>query len=203
MGKTKLLKHLEMFNLISSAKLNPNEYYLLCCIRESTTPVHINLNLNLRTLKVKGFVDEHNQLSVEGMILIDSIERLFTVQKKKTSVQVLGADYKEKIKTYRETFPNKKLPSGKTARSNASNCENAFRWFFLNNDYTWEIILEATSNYVWEFQQNNYKYMRTAQYFIRKQESDRTFSSDLADYCDSVVTGTDFNEDQSFKSKVV
>lgn len=203
MPNKKLLKQMEIFNKISSHELSPDEYYLLCCIKESTTPLYINLNLNMRTLKIKGFLNEDNEISSDGVLLIQSVERLFTVQKKKTSLQILGDDYKEKIKAYRELFPNKKLPSGKAARSNPSNCENAFRWFFLNNDYNWETILQATANYVWEFEQNNYKYMRTAQYFIRKQEADRTFSSDLADYCDAIITGTDLQDDAKFKSKVV
>ncbi len=203
MKKTKLLKQTEIFNIISSKGLSPNDYYMLCCMKESIAPQHINLALSLRMLESKGWVDENKKLTPEAMILIDCIERLFTVQKKKTSIQILGSDYKDQIKAYRETFPNKKLPSGKTARSNATNCENALRWFFINHEYTWETILKATNNYVWEFEQNNYKYMRTAQYFIRKQEPDRTFSSDLADYCEATLTGTDLESNDKFKSKVV
>tara|TARA_R110000751_G_scaffold274356_2_gene375257 strand:+ start:105 stop:716 length:612 start_codon:yes stop_codon:yes gene_type:complete len=203
MKKSTLLKQTEIFNIISTKGLSPNEYYMLCCLKESITPLHINITLTLRILKGKEWITQDNKLSPESMILIDCIERLFTVQKKKTSIQILGSDYKDQIKSYRETFPNKKLPSGKHARSSISNCENALRWFFINNDYDWKTIIKATANYVWEFEQNNYKFMRTAQYFIRKQEPDRTFSSDLADYCEAIVTGSEVNDNDKFKTRVL
>jgi hypothetical protein len=33
--------------------------------------------------------------------------------------------------------------------------------------------------------------MRTSQYFIRKQSTDKTFDSDLANYCEIALTKTD------------
>jgi hypothetical protein len=56
--------------------------------------------------------------------------------------------------------------------------------------------------YLDEYESRNWAYMRTSQYFIRKQNQDRTFDSDLANYCDMFINGLD-TEDQHFKEKVV
>ena len=56
--------------------------------------------------------------------------------------------------------------------------------------------------YLDEYESRNWSYMRTSQYFIRKQNQDRTFDSDLANYCDMFINGLD-TEDQHFKQKVV
>jgi hypothetical protein len=44
--------------------------------------------------------------------------------------------------------------------------------------------------------------MRTSQYFIRKQNSDRSFESDLATYCD-MLNENGFTEEDFFKEKIV
>ena len=44
--------------------------------------------------------------------------------------------------------------------------------------------------------------MRTSQYFIRKQNTDKSFESDLATYCD-MLNEVDSNEVDIFKDKIV
>lgn len=205
--KKALLKQMELFDIITTAKLTPNQYYLLCCMRDSVSPLQMNVHLELRYLKAHGWVEEVGEykfkLSPEAVALITKIERLFKVSKKKTSSQLIGKDYKEKIEEYISLFPNVKLPSGKAARSAFKNVENCFRWFFDNHDYSWETILTATEQYVNEYQAKNWKFMRTSQYFVRKQEPDRTFNSDLANYCAIVESGGDAEPTQTFSPKVV
>ena len=81
--------------------------------------------------------------------------------------------------------------------------ENGFRWFFDNYEYSWEIILSATRKYVYDFEMKNYEYMRTSQYFIRKQNTDKSWDSDLATYCDMILNGEDEYEENYFKDKIV
>ena len=73
----------------------------------------------------------------------------------------------------------------------------------MNHTYDWETVLMATKKYLDEYEANGYKYMRTSQYFIRKQEPDRSWSSELANYCDMYLNGTDSGNDYVFKEKVV
>lgn len=208
MSKPKaLLNQMEIFDVISQKGLSPNQYYLLCCMRDSIQPTHINLHLEIRQLKHDGWITEVGErkfrLAPEAISLIDRNERFFKIQKKKTSSQLMTRDYKEKLEQYREIFPNIKLPSGKAARCAVSNLENAFRWFFENHDYEWDTIMKATAVYVNEYEVKGWKFMRTSQYFVRKQEPDRTFASDLANYCAIVESGGDVDDKPSFSTKVV
>ena len=119
------------------------------------------------------------------------IDGYFRKTKKKTSISIMGNNFIENIQKYNEIFPNKKLSSGKYARVNPKSLENAFRWFFENYNYTWETILKATQRYVDEYSIQRYDYMRTSQYFVRKQNVDKSWDSDLATYCEFLNSSED------------
>lgn len=193
-----MLQQMEMFNEMTSAGLTPNQYYLLCCMRDSVTPLKMNMHLELRNLKQNEWIKEDNKLSPEAITLIDTIEKLFRIQKRKTSSQLMTREFKENIARYKEMFPNIKLPSGKAARAANGNLEKNFRWFFENYDFKWPIIFLATAKYINEHQDQNWKFMRTSQYFIRKDNL-----SDLADYCEMVVSGGDEEEKPSYTPQKV
>jgi len=88
-------------------------------------------------------------------------------------------------------------------RSSPKNLEANFRWFFENFSYSWETILKATELYVQKQSDENYKYTRTSMYFIRKQDSSKVASSDLADYCEIIESGETLENKIIFKEKVV
>lgn len=133
---------------------------------------------------------------------MEEINGYFKRTKKKTSQDLMGQDFVRNIEKYVEIFPNKKLSSGKYARVNAKNLEAPFRWFFETYDYDWEEIMKATEKYVDEFSIRRYEFMRTAQYFIRKQNIDKSFESDLATYCEIIRSGDD-EEQVYFSERVV
>jgi hypothetical protein len=184
MKNKNLLKQIEMFDTIIENGISPNQYYLLCCIRDSIKPNKINIHLELRNLQGGEWLDGNNKLTPKSITLIDSLEKLFNIKKKNTSTELMTKDYKEYIEAYNKTFPNRKLPSGKAARSATGNLEKAFRWFFENHKYEWPLIIEATMRYINDQEANNWKFCRTSQYFIRKDNL-----SDLADLCEAIKTG--------------
>jgi len=193
----------EIFNKLIEVNLTPNAYYILHCIKERIVPKSfVNKDLQLVKLKSDNWVTQDLQLTSKSVIFMSEIDSFFKKSKKKTSQDLMGKEFLEKIQEYVEIFPNKKLSSGKYARVNAKNLEGAFRWFFETYDYSWETILVATEKYVTEYSLKNYEFMRTAQYFIRKQEIDKTFVSDLATYCEFINTGTDEGQFY-FKENVV
>ena len=114
----------------------------------------------------------------------------------------MGADFIQNITDYNLLFPNKKLPSGSYARVNAKNLEPAFRWFFENYSYGWEVIFNATRKYVNEYSENGYDYMSNSQYFIRKQSLDKTFESKLANYCEMIVNNVE-DDTPRFKERYI
>lgn len=183
--------------------ITPNQFYLLFSMKEGISPLGINISQELRALTGKWTND--NKLTSKATDLITQIESYFRVQKKKTSVQVMGTDFSINIEKYNTLFPRKKLPSGKVGRSALSNVETNFRWFFDNHQFSWETILKATEMYIEEYEIKSpaYMFMRTSAYFIRKTELDKSIVSDLANYCDIVESGEDLNEGTRFTQKVV
>ncbi len=75
-------------------------------------------------------------------------------------------------------------------------------WFFENHSYDWELVFNATRLYLDQYERLGYKYMRTSQYFIRKQNADKTYDSELANYCDMILNGDTSADDNHFSEKV-
>lgn len=195
---------MEMFNLILKQGLTPNQFYVLYCLQESITPLYINMHAELRALHLGGFIaTEKLALQPKAITLLQQVGSYFRIQKKKTNSQLMGADSVENMEKYLLQFPKIKLPSGKPARADIRNIETCFKWFFENHSYSWETILEATSRYVHEYEAKGYKFMQTSQYFIRKQQSDKSWGSELANCCALVDSGQAEDEDKHFRENVV
>ena len=169
------------------------------------TTVPSKLDIEITDLVTEGFLTYNDgvyKLTAQAKSFIAHLDNYFIKAKKKTDVQLMGEDFSEKINIYRETFPNKRLPSGKPARVNVKMLSESFRWFFETYEYEWADVIKATKMYVNEYRDAEYMYMQTSQYFISKQDKHRVKSSTLADYCDMIRDGID-TEEQSFKEKVV
>ena len=194
----------EIFNKLIKQKLTPNSLYVLHCIKEkiSVSKSLVNPDLEIIRLGSQGWLDDKLQLTSKSIIFMEELNSYFRKSKKKTSKDLMGDNFDNKIKLYNSLFPAKKLGSGKYARTNVKNLETGFRWFFDTYDYDWHTILLATRKYVEEYKVKNYEYMRTSQYFIRKQNTDKSFESDLATYCD-MLNEVDSNEQDIFKEKIV
>ena len=193
----------EIFNKLIKEKLTPNSLYVLYCIKQRISISKIvSDSLEINKLKADSWLTEDLELSNKSLIFIEELNAYFRKSKKKTSSDLMGNDFDTYIKKYNEIFPSKKLGSGKYARTNTKNLEAGFRWFFNTYNYDWKTILQATQKYVEEYKMKNYEYMRTSQYFIRKQGSDKSFESDLATHCDMLNEGSS-NEEDIFRDKIV
>ena len=193
----------DIFTRLIQEGLTPNTYYVLHCIKEKIVPnKFVNKELECKRLQTDQWLTENLELTSKSLIFMEEINGYFKRTKKKTSQDLMGQDFVRNIEKYVEIFPNKKLSSGKYARVNAKNLEAPFRWFFENYDYDWEEIMKATERYVDEFSIRRYEFMRTAQYFIRKQNIDKSFESDLATYCEIIRSGDD-DEQVYFSERVV
>jgi len=193
----------EIFNRLITSELMPNTYYVLHCLKEKVIPnKFVNKELEISRLKAGNWLSEDLVLTAKSLIFIDEINSFFKKTKKKTVSQLMGDSYIDKINLYLEIFPNRKLNSGKPARVNPKNLEAGFKWFFETYDYDWETILRATENYVSEYEMKRFEYMRNSQYFIRKQNLDKSFESDLATYCELVKSGAD-EQPVYFKDNIV
>ena len=193
----------EVFLKIINAGLTPNAFYILYCVYTKVKPdKSVNAALEIARLKASNFLSEDLELSENSLKFIQEIEGYFKKSKKKTSKTLMGEEFLENIKTYNECFPATKIPSGVYARVNIKSLENAFRWFFQEFDYSWEVVIQATEKYVEEYAINRYNYMRNSQYFVRKQNTDKTWDSTLATCCD-MITQDDYEAPVFFKEKIV
>jgi hypothetical protein len=57
--------------------------------------------------------------------------------------------------------------------------------------------------YVDDYERANYKYMQTSQYFIRKQNPDKSWASELANWCAQAESGPSDNQEKYFSEKVI
>jgi hypothetical protein len=193
----------EIFNRLLQEKITPNGLYLLYCINNKIKcSTSINFSIESLRLRADNWLTEDLQLSDKSLKFIEEIDGFFKKSKKKTSKNLMGDDFLDNIKLYNELFPKGKLPSGVPARVNIKGLENAFRWFFENFSYSWETVLQATDKYVDEYSMNRYNYMRNSQYFVRKQNTDKTWDSTLATYCD-MIEADDYEEPNYFKEHIV
>lgn len=193
MAKTKIGIEV-IFNHIAEAKLTPNEFYMLYCLKDGISPPNINTHQELRSLVTGEFIKSDYSLEPKALSLISKIDSYFGVQVKKSNNGLMGQDFEANAEKYNEIFPRMKLPSNKPARSPLKEIVAAFREFFKEYDYTWEIIHQAAAYYIEEEEKKGFKYTRTSRYFIRKQDSDKSWISDLAGYCELVKNGEDHDE---------
>lgn len=196
----------EIYSKLIKNDLSPNQCYLLYCIKNNIVPANfISKELEFKRLQVSGWIKEDGVVHSKGIILLQELDSYFKNSKKKTSANIMGEDFHKRIDDYLEIFPKFKLPSGKYARSDKKNLENNFRWFFENHSYDWDTVINATKMYVDEYERQGYKYMRTSQYFIRKlNPAEKTFESELANYCEAYQNGSgDYNTESHFSEKVV
>tara|TARA_R100000084_G_scaffold25287_1_gene9013 strand:- start:4037 stop:4618 length:582 start_codon:yes stop_codon:yes gene_type:complete len=190
-----------LFLKIQKYGITPNQCMILFAFNEGVTPSTCEA-ADMLALFEEGYITKEKSITPQGKKIIVTLDNYFTVNKKKTTKQLLGKSGALNINQYRDIFPKGKLPSGVPARNNIKILTENFRWFFAEYDYSWEEVMKATKMYVNEYQKNNYMYMQNSQYFISKQDKHKVKTSKLADYCDMIRDGI-VNEEDHFKEKVV
>jgi hypothetical protein len=195
---------LEIYEILIKNNITPNQLYFLYCKQNNIIPKLISSNVELARLTGEWIDENNGKLTGKSLFLLKEVDGFFKVSKKKTTTDLLGKDFGPMIEEYSEIFPKLKLPSGKYARADKKNLENAFRWFFEHHNYNWSTIIAATKLYVDTYERQGYKYMRTSQYFIRKTNTaEKTFESELADYCNMYINGGNDYEEKHFSERVV
>ncbi len=195
-----------MHNTYLKHKLSPNQFYLLCCISEGEGAININIHQELRQLETDEWVKEVkgiHMLQPKAVTLVQQVESFVTIHKKKTDKQVMGEDFELMCEKFRQVFPKMLSPtSQKPLRTNLKSVIEGMRWFMENHEYSWEEILRAAYTYVDAFEKKKYHYMVTCQYFIRKQNTNRIWESQLADYC-ATIDEPDDEKPMIFSPKVL
>lgn len=120
-------------------------------------------------------------------MILSEAEKLFKVTKETKSNLYSKPEFIEKLHEYREIFPNQKLPSGKAARTNIEDLKKRMSEFFIKYPYyDWDLVLDAATHYVETYRKNEFKFMKTAGYYIVKDGE-----SDLATDCQLLLDGAE------------
>lgn len=198
-----MLKQTALFNVLKKKKLTVTQYRILYKLHAKPKNLSELAKQQIRSQIPSVYINLGAcTLSDKGENLIKEIDMLFKPLKKLKAIDLLGENYSERIDTFIEIFPTQKLPSGKYARGNKKNIENNLVWFFTEFDYEWDTVIKATEFYVNEYHRKNFLYMRTAMYFIKKLV-DGTPQSELANYCDRILSDDDYTEERHHKTRVV
>mgnify|MGYP001612480769 FL=1 len=125
----------------------------------------------------------NNELTVKAKNILSQVDKIF-VKKSKKKLLFNSEDFDLNISQYRSIFPSGMLPTGKPARTDLKELKKKMSDFFVNNPqyYDWDLVLDATEMYVEHFRKQGYNYMKTAGYFISKNNE-----SELASYCQMVL----------------
>jgi hypothetical protein len=180
----------QLWNTLIKWKLSPNQIYFLdCCQSKIKASNIINEDAEALVCKAKGLIDDSNNITNKGAIILNEFETFLVKIKKKVASDILGADMNDRIKEYREIWPGKRLPSGELARQSTQELKDKFVWFFKTYpEYDWDLVLDATDYYNEVFKKKNYMYMATSSYFIKKTNTtSKEVSSKLADYCQEIL----------------
>jgi hypothetical protein len=193
----------EFYNYLDKLDITPNAFHVLWCIANSRKPSLANPWPELRLLKLSELVDVNYVITDKGKeVLTEGQNILFSDSAPKSKAKVVVDNLEENAVKYSEIFPAGKLPSGKAARVNKKVLIDAFTWFFKNYSYDWSTILQATVYYVETYQKTDFKFMKNSQYFIRKQNIDKSWDSELADYCEIIKQGAQ-EDTRHFSENVV
>lgn len=166
--------------------MSPNLlYYLDCCRHKIKPSAIINPDAERLLAHSKGLITEEGVLTPQATVILNDFETYLVKTKKKVTSEVLGADFLDRIKEYRELFPVGFLPHGEIARQSAEELKLKFVWFFKTYpDFDWPLVLEATNYYRFLKEKDGFKFMATSSYFIQKTDpKTKMIKSSLADYC--------------------
>lgn len=198
-------KQEEFFAVLRKNGITPNQYERLLELSVHNTGQLLFLVQDNQSLFDNEMIVETKDgkyfVTQKGEGLIKKIETLF--RKETAGSKKVDSDFTANVEAYRELFPNIKLPSGVYARSAVKNLEPALIWFFENFNYSWDTVLKATKMYINEYEIKRWMYLKNSQYFIRKQNAYKQYTSELANYCENILNGADENNKNVFESKVV
>lgn len=188
------MNHQLWLNLIKN-NVSPNLIYFLDCCRCKIKPTSIiNADAERIIAHSKGFLNEEGILTAKALAVLEDFETFLVKTKKKVTTEVLGDNFLDKIKLYRNLFPTGILPTGAVAKSTVQEVKDKFVWFFKKYpEFDWDIVLEATNYYMYlKNNPENKKYMMNASAFIQKTDTiSKTIKSTLAEFCQMIVDDPD------------
>lgn len=179
------------FEFLFEQNLTPNEFLVLYSLAHPSDrlPRTNRSNSERFVLMSQGYLDELGLLKQKGHDVIERAQALVAPQPAAVIAPGEKKPFLKWVAEYRDLFPTGLNSSKKPYRDNIQAIAVAFEWFFTHfPKYDWDTIIAATKYYMKVQQATDRRYISTAKYFVRKQDSiDKTFDSRLASYCQSYL----------------
>lgn len=163
-----------------------NDYLLLYLISN-------NKEEQLREyISINGMFDPNSiDKLVELNLLINENEDGRYLLSKLKPVKKVSDNIDNWINDWYDLFPKRIKSGGYYVRSDIKGCKTKLKRFMLRYpEFSKDTILKATKKYVDDMENNNYKFMKIAPYFIEKNGI-----SMLYGYCESLTTDSEIEED--------
>ena len=193
----------EFYNFLIKNELTPNAHYILYCMVYNIPIVGVSYTSEQYKLSLNDYVNEniaedktifYTITAKATHVIHESEVYICNIKTVKKVNKVDFKDWEDKIKQYNELFPKgKKEGSSISFRTNPKELYEKFKWFFQEYpEYDWDMVLTATEKYIKVFEESNdYTYMQTSKYFIKKDDKNRVTTSTLSTHCYNIVEGND------------
>lgn len=113
-------------------------------------------------------------------------------------------EMKKFVESYRELFPKGKVGnSTKSYRATPKEIYDRLKWFKESYPEFWDfdLMLQATQEYHRYIKQKRSTFIKSAGYFIKKQDESKINQSMMADWCQMIMDGD--HEDEQRKHDIV
>jgi hypothetical protein len=184
-------------NELIEKELTPNQYILAMLIANKDKSAIIELySMNTEPAKInsdlfhlyrKGYLE--NELSIDEVIKLEEL----TIDLSKFENLEPVSNEKSFIEIWYSIFPVGVKTGGYAVRSGLKVCEKKMSKFMKEYpQFTEDVIIKATHNYINRFKKDGWRFIQTADYFIYKQDSTKTMKSSLAAECEAVLLGGNY-----------
>lgn len=161
--------------------LTPNQLYLLYCKKNNTRhDLLVNIAADLKLLVSSGFLNSEYELTDKGEEALSDFDGVFKKTKITGGTDLLGSNYLNEIKIYRDKFP-----TGKKSTP-AEVLEKFIKLFLKQPGLSWNIIHQATDLYFSE--DRDEKYIMKAANFVMVDRGGSTVYT-LSEYCERIDSG--------------
>lgn len=193
----------EFFEFLHKYDISPNGHYILYHMVKDLPLEKINHMHEKHCLSLSGFlrevIDEDGSvfyvLTQKAIHFVHESEvYICNIPVVKAISKISYKDWEERIKEYNELFPKgKRKGTSLSFRTNPKDLYDRFKWFFTEYpEYDWDLVIEVTTKYVETFNTAcDYTYMQSSKYFIKKEDKNKTVTSNLATLCYDNIEGSD------------
>lgn len=195
----------DLYDYLVREGVTPNGLFILHATHNGYMyPNYVNFKHEQYRLSLSGYLVEVKSESTtyntiykitdKGLHLLRESTNIVAKMKPAKKSEVPFSEWETKIQEYNEIFPKgKKDGASISFRTNPKDLFDRFKWFFKEYpEYTWDDVLTATKKYVEAFEvSQDYKYLQTSKYFIKKEDKSKSINSTLATMCYNMKEGND------------